>query len=1102
MTKINYIIGTYGGRYSDNENKEFVLQQQLWNLYQILRQKRQEGIQCLISQITIVCPTLRHKPYKGYYKKKLWSNVFKTEFPDIRFVYQPYFGENKDHCYDQWIQGYTENPNYDYYIFMADDYVITPSSTLFDKKLVDIYNLKFTDNIGYMASWVSENNGHPRHAAVSNGVVSRETFEKLGNVLGEYNRMKLVETYPQLKFSYMFSLNEIPIEDITDYYKILFWDSVKKTINNYSSDSVKTELIVPVQKFLSTISKDKIKKVAFYVNQFSIRGTEIAIYDYARYNELYLHNQSVILVKSNHRQHRHPISGLVYNQEIEKKFKDAFDVFEFDSLDNMNNILLTEECDVFHILKSGQNDGIISNLVTTSVQCVFKCSEKERHGDIYSCISRNLNEIDAPVIPHICPQLPLLDINLREELNIPENVTVFGRYGGIESFDIEFVKEAIHEIVDSNSNIYFLFMNTTVFYKHKQIIHVTQRTSPVEKSKFINTCNAMLHARQQGESFGISIAEFTSLKKPIISWKHLGPPHYHEHLNHIDVLGDTGIYYKDKTELLEILTNFTGKVPVDYSKLFTPEKIMDTFKKTVINYKKVHKIKVLCNWASPKEIHKKWSKMIGPFPIKFVESNPDYYVIINKPPNNEFYDRKKTIVMGMEPDTFTGDRWDWYGNKKDFLYFLDHNSMNNCEWWLDQSYHQLSTTRPKKIKGDKISTIVSSQYVYPGHILRVDFLKKVEDMLNIDIFGWDNKHCLNSYRGYLPNGKDDGLIPYKYTFAAENISRPNFFTEKICDAILSECLCFYWGCPNLSEYISPLSYISLDITKPYESLQIIKDSIKNNEWEKRINIIRKMKNRILNNFGFIPRITGLIGFEKMNKRTVNLTSRPDKWLDHLKKCEYTYISNVTRFTAIEGKNYDLNSQYIRNLFTLTNNFVGQNKNTGGIIGCALSHYTLWKEIIKTNKMMMIMEDDVTFNPRFEDRASFLVQQLQDIDFDIVFLGFHKHEDNYKHHNLKFTFLEDTFDKYSLINFNETRKFGSSRDAVGLHGGGTFGYIMSVKGAKKMNASVEKDTFFYPVDYMMLQLALQSGLNIWMCTTPMLTSPKFGFDTMDSDIQKK
>ena len=36
------------------------------------------------------------------------------------------------------------------------------------------------------------------------------------------------------------------------------------------------------------------------------------------------------------------------------------------------------------------------------------------------------------------------------------------------------------------------------------------------KVKFINTCDAMIHARAMGETFGLAVAEFSKKNKPVI----------------------------------------------------------------------------------------------------------------------------------------------------------------------------------------------------------------------------------------------------------------------------------------------------------------------------------------------------------------------------------------------------------------------------------------------------------------------------------------------------------------------------------------------------------------------------------------------------------
>ena len=58
-------------------------------------------------------------------------------------------------------------------------------------------------------------------------------------------------------------------------------------------------------------------KIAFHNNQLSLRGTEVAMYDYAKYNEEILGNESIVISK-------HPSIWNYSHPLAEKKFKERF----------------------------------------------------------------------------------------------------------------------------------------------------------------------------------------------------------------------------------------------------------------------------------------------------------------------------------------------------------------------------------------------------------------------------------------------------------------------------------------------------------------------------------------------------------------------------------------------------------------------------------------------------------------------------------------------------------------------------------------------------------------------------------------------------------
>jgi hypothetical protein len=99
---------------------------------------------------------------------------------------------------------------------------------------------------------------------------------------------------------------------------------------------------------------------------------------------------------------------------------------------------------------------------------------------------------------------------------------------------------------------------------------------------------------------------------------------------------------------------------------------------------------------------------------------------------------------------------------------------------------------------------------------------------------------------------------YKYCFVAENNSEHNYATEKIWECILCESLCFYWGCPNLEEYLDPHSFVRLPLEDPAAALKIMQQAIKEDWWSQRIETIKLMKEKILTKLGFFPLLQSIL----------------------------------------------------------------------------------------------------------------------------------------------------------------------------------------------------------------------------------------------------
>jgi glycosyltransferase involved in cell wall biosynthesis len=321
------------------------------------------------------------------------------------------------------------------------------------------------------------------------------------------------------------------------------------------------------------------KNIGFFVRHFTERGTEVAVYDYAHYNEEILNNKSYIICFTPETQRN---IGFPSTKCSYEKFKSRFQIIEIDDVSSMHNVISKYDLHFFYTLTGGgggdiyqfDNNQLWGNCKTIK-HCVFDTTFPE--SDNYISISDMLNvknNTKIPVIPHIV-KLPDCDENLRSELNIPNDVVVFGRHGGKEEFNIHVAHEAIKRYLQMNDNVYFVFMNTNRFYEHPRIIYLDMNLDLIHKAKFINTCDAMIHARQIGETFGLSVAEFAIKNKPVITCA-CGD------LEHIHILKDKAIVYNSTETLIEIFKNIKmiKQLKPDWYGYtqFAPEDVMALFK--------------------------------------------------------------------------------------------------------------------------------------------------------------------------------------------------------------------------------------------------------------------------------------------------------------------------------------------------------------------------------------------------------------------------------------------------------------------------------------------------------------------------------------------
>lgn len=163
-------------------------------------------------------------------------------------------------------------------------------------------------------------------------------------------------------------------------------------------------------------------KVAFHTNQLNLRGTSVALFDYAHFNKMLLGNESIIVYEKNNSMNE--LVAIEY-------FKNNFNVYSYGQFSEVDKVMSNLGIDVCYYIKSGEKDGKINTVGKCVIHNVFQVYEP--HGHVYAYISdwlsKKMTKGESPVVPHIV-QLPEPESNIRVELGIPNEAIVFGRHGG------------------------------------------------------------------------------------------------------------------------------------------------------------------------------------------------------------------------------------------------------------------------------------------------------------------------------------------------------------------------------------------------------------------------------------------------------------------------------------------------------------------------------------------------------------------------------------------------------------------------------------------------------------------------------------------------
>ncbi|XP_075991068.1 glycosyltransferase 25 family member [Anticarsia gemmatalis] len=172
---------------------------------------------------------------------------------------------------------------------------------------------------------------------------------------------------------------------------------------------------------------------------------------------------------------------------------------------------------------------------------------------------------------------------------------------------------------------------------------------------------------------------------------------------------------------------------------------------------------------------------------------------------------------------------------------------------------------------------------------------------------------------------------------------------------------------------------------------------------------------------------------------INLERRSER--RHLMELSFKELGmEVTLFEAVDGKNLDMDNLKEHGITLMPGYEDPYHKRPmkAGEVGCFLSHYYIWEEIVdKRHAITLILEDDIHFVPYFRNRFLQLMREIQELDWDLVYIG-------------------------RKILLDDAEEYATAHTTKPLYSYWTLGYLISERGARKLLSARPLDKVL-PVD---------------------------------------
>ncbi len=277
------------------------------------------------------------------------------------------------------------------------------------------------------------------------------------------------------------------------------------------------------------------------------------------------------------------------------------------------------------------------------------------------------------------------------------------------------------------------------------------------------------------------------------------------------------------------------------------------------------RIKIFADFYTGNIAKESYEKSFRPWLIDNYGKDKDIYLL-----NNDENDYTHAIILNTSMPQLTIPKQNviglayeplpFLGLTQDFIAYAEKHIGKYCigqkidgmppEFIEKYSYMEYRHPSEPITKKTRVMSIIVSQKMFaPGHKYRHLLVQRIiQEKLPVYIYG----RGASLYNYEYNMGGFDSLEPfetYMYSICIENYKTPQYFSEKIINPVMCNCMPIYWGCEHMPEYLDSECFhvITGKLDQDIETIKkILADPMKyykmpySDEFEEKVNLLKNL----------------------------------------------------------------------------------------------------------------------------------------------------------------------------------------------------------------------------------------------------------------------